>query len=402
MENKRQLALLMFFLVCMGLMIGACSKKSFRASEGSVMQKCVPDRPELSCETLCQDTGTCVESYDYTIQTDAQVKDILFAVDVSGSMSEEQKRMGSMFPDMLKILNNVDYRIAITTTDVRDVEDIRTGGNLPDPVNGNGAFQDGNLIPFENGSYYLDGSLPQFSEQGLFEQAIQWNQTLICEDNAFHENFCPSGDERGILAAAMTFQKNPASFIRPVGHMALVILSDEDEGSVGDLPNSIVEPYRENPQKFINYFKGLYPNKSLTVHSLVVRPRHLEPKGLDPIRRNGHTKCFNDQDGGDEAPSGKYGEIYAQLTRLTPNGVLGDICADDNSYSAQLQRIGESVSQVREVLPCTPINSQVTVTLIPTPPYPVSVVKNMGQNEITFSEDLPEGTEVRFQFQCAK
>lgn len=380
MATTKQITLLMFFMISMLMMLGACSKKTFTAAEGSVYQQCLDVRPEVKCMLSCKDGG-CVEDYDYTITTDQQVKDILFVVDVSGSMSEEQAKMGSMFPNFLNILSTVDYRIAITTTDVRDASDLRSNTNPADSINGHGAFQDGNLVPFNDGSSFLNGSLPLLTEQSFFEQTITWEQTLTCEQNNYVEMYCPSGDERGILAAAMTFEKNPKNFIRPVGHMAVVILSDEDEGSSG----IIVEPEREQPQNFINYFRNIYPNKSLSVHSIVIQP--------------GNSSCYNAEDRPGHPP-GHYGNTYAELTSLTEGGVLGDICAPDSNYSNQLQDIGASVSQVREILPCSPINGEVQVDLIPQPMQPIDVIKNLSQNEILFSRPIPEGTKIRFRFQC--
>jgi hypothetical protein len=401
MELKK-IGLFLFFIIAMGLMVGACTEKSFSGSSDSVFQQCVDVRPEVKCRITCDTSGGCVENYDYTITTDQQVKDILFVVDVSGSMSEEQARMGSMFPNFVNSLADVDYRIAITTTDVRDRFDVENGSNPPDAVNGFGAFQDGNLIPFNDGSPFLDGTLTLLTEQSFFEDTITWEQTLICERKNFVEQHCPTGDERGILAAAMTFEKNPANFIRPVGHMAVIVLSDEDEGSVGDAANSIAEPLREEPQAFINYFRNLYPNKSLTFHSIIVEPRDLVPRW--EIQGNGQTRCFNQQDhpnsGPHKAPDGKYGTVYASLSRLTEGAVIGDICANDSNYSEQLEEIGRSVSEVREVLPCSPIDGEVQVDLIPDPGYSVDVIKNLSQNEILFSEPIPQGTEVRFRFRC--
>ncbi len=393
----KKVTLFVFFLLAMGFMLGACSENSFSGSEGSVFQQCVAVRPEVKCQVTCDSNGSCVENYDYTITTEAQVKDILFVVDVSGSMSEEQARMGSMFPNFINNLSTVDYRIAITTTDVRDRFDLRDSTNIPDAANGNGAFQDGNLVPFNDGSPYLDGSLPLLTEQHFFEDTIKWNQTLICERNNFVEAHCPTGDERGILAAAMTFEKNPGGFIRPVGHMAVVVLSDEDEGAGGGALNSIAEPDREEPRNFISYFKDLYPNKSLTFHSIIIEPKNLVPQS--DIQANGETRCFNDQDH-TTAPDGKYGTVYAELSALTEQAVIGDICANDANYSDQLEAISLSVSEIREVLPCDPIDAEVQVDMTPQPNYNIEIIKNLSQNEILFSEPIPDNTKIRFRFRC--
>ncbi len=396
MELKK-LSLLAFFLIVMGLMLGACSEKQFNASGESVFQQCLDARPDVRCIPVCREDGTCVDQYDYIVDTEAQSKDILFVVDVSGSMSDEQARMGEMFPNFINILAGVDYRIAITTTDVRDTFDLRDNTNRPDIVNGHGDFQDGELVPFNDGSYFLDGSLPLLTEQRFFEDTIKWEQTLTCERNNYVEAHCPSGDERGILAAAMTFEKNPANFIRPIGHMALVILSDEDEGAGGDVLNSIAEPHREQPDRFIDYFKTIYPYKSLSVHSIIIQPKNLVPRS--EIQNNGETRCFNAQDN-NNAPDGKYGFVYAALAGMTEGGVVGDICANDQNYTDQVREIGENVSIFRDTLACSPDNGDVDVELIPDPGYNIELIKNLSQNEILFAEPLPPGTQVRVRYSC--
>lgn len=401
--NIKQVALFLFFIICMTLMLGACSEKEFSAAPGSVYNRCVDVRPEVKCLETCDDSGHCSKEFDYTIQADAQVKDILFVNDVSGSMYREQLRMGSMFPNFLDNLSEVDYRVAITTTDVAHSE------NGPHPKNGNGAFQDGRLVQFPGGSFFLDGSNSAQSEQNQFEEAIEWEQTNLCEQNGYDfqqdsngnyrrdsngnlipvprsQEQCPSGDERGLLSSYLTFRNNYNNFIRPVGHMAVVVLSDEDDWgdtSKGEL--QYIDPNVEEPNGYIQSFRDLYPNKSLSFHSIIIQP--------------GDRNCFNQQDEGEDPP-GRYGRAYSQLTALTEGGIQGDICASGGNYASQLQAMGESISQVREVLPCRPNNDQVDVQFIPDPGYQVDVIKNFDQNEILFSRGLPVGTQIRFKFTC--
>ncbi len=355
------------------LVLAACSEKSFNAASGSVFQQCVDSRPEVKCQVTCED-GSCVKNFNYSVDAQGQITDVLFVVDNSGSMSDEQAEMASKFPSFLETLKNVDYRLAVTTTD------ISTSLNGPTPNNGYGAFQDGKLISFQNGQSFLDRSVPVSQAQTLFQNTVRRQETLTCEANDYEKPFCPSGDERGTLAAIMAFDRNQDQFIRPMGHMALVILSDENVGSTGTFVDS-----RESPNQFLNYFRGLYPNKSIKAHSVIIQPN-------TDIGRS----CHSQQASG-PGPIGQYGTVYAELSALT-SGVIGNICAAN--YTSQLQAIGEAVSQTREVLPCSPIGGNVKVTFIPEPPYRVEITKNLFQNEILFSRALPLGTKIQFEFQC--
>ena len=54
----------------------------------------------------------------YNYDVGACKADILFVVDNSGSMYEDQVELATRFPKFLEAINNLDYNIAITTTDV--------------------------------------------------------------------------------------------------------------------------------------------------------------------------------------------------------------------------------------------------------------------------------------------
>ena len=364
------------------LFLTACSSQDFSAAPGSVFQQCVQDRPEVTCQPSCDESGTCFEDYDYEINAEGQITDILLVVDNSGSMSEEQREMGDKFPNFLTKIMGLNYRIAMTTTDVSSAI------NLPDDNNGQGAYQDGRLLPLElNNSNtqhslpYLDGSLTLAEEEAFFLGTITREETIACEDDNFRERSCPSGDERGLFASYLTIQNNPSDFIRPTGHMALVVLSDEDEGSNG----SILDESKEDPQNFIDHFKERFPNKSFKAHAIIV----------EPDRQRG-AACLETQ-GDDDGPDGQYGRVYAELTALT-GGLTGNICAAN--YTNQLMAIGEAIAQQREVLPCRPIDNDVTISFTPQPSFTVNHTYDAEQNEILFDKALPRGTKIRFQFRC--
>ncbi len=399
--NIKQVALFLFFIICMTLMLGACSEKEFSAAPGSVYNQCVDVRPEVKCIETCDDSGHCVKDVEYTIESRLQPKDVLFVNDVSGSMYREQLRMGSMFPNFLNILQNSNYRVAITTTDLGHAN------NPPHPKNGNGAFQDGKLVPFPNGRYFLDGRDSQQSEQRQFEEAIEWEQTNLCEQNGYDfqqdsngryrrdsngnlipvapsEEQCPSGDERGIFTSYLTFEKNYENFLRPTGQLAVIVLSDEDGwGDTQKGESRVIDPRREDPASYVQGFNALYPHKRLSFHSIVVRP--------------GDQSCFNQQDEGEDPP-GRFGRAYALLTEET-GGILGDICASQGNYASQLRAISESIAQAQDKLPCRPINDDIDISFIPDPGHEVEVISNFETGEILFP-DLPKGTKINFKFQC--
>lgn len=346
-----------------------CSESGFTAANGSEYRMCGDVRPGVLCTRQCDaNNANCTKKYDYTIAASSQTTDVLFVVDNSGSMYPEQLEIANKFPSFLNIMQGIDYHIGITTTDVA--------------ASTNNTFQNGNLIPFPNGSPFLSGNLPATSEQGLFQQTMARQETLLCQQSGFNKAVCPSGDERGILSAALVNQLNPFNFIRGFGHMAVVFLTDEDEGSNGTIVDN-----RENPQTFVQDFRNRYPNKSIKAHSIIIEPNTQRGRN-----------CFLASERDTQNPPGQYGALYAELSNLT-SGLTGDICAND--YRPILEAIAAESSQFREVLPCAPINGQVSVSYLPASSgVGVQASYQPFQNEILFSRSLPRGTSVRFQFEC--
>jgi hypothetical protein len=144
--------------------------------------------------------------------------DILFVIDNSNSMAEEQALLQNGFPSFTSALNaysggTLDWHVAITSTDVSSA----------------GAGKQGALIAFQNmpaNTYYLDTSVAASVANAAFQSTV-----------ALGVN--GSIDERGIAAARLTAEKefNPSTsrgFIRPDTPYSVIVLSDEDERSSQD------------------------------------------------------------------------------------------------------------------------------------------------------------------------
>lgn len=394
-----------------GFLIGAywvaCAPKNF--SKDTEVDKC------QNFAEVCITSGG-MDHFDYTAKANGGLVDILFVNDNSGSMSFEQSRMAQKFTSFLSQLDNgfVDYRIGVITTDVSSAATSSTADdgvssalyNEPREINGNGKLQDGNLIAFSNGEPFLTPNTS--NKEALFSANIQRAETRRCED--FLKQYpnsqppaaglkanCPSGDERGIFAANLFFEKNPSSFIRPNAHLAIVILADEDvrsglyrtttsgsyELETKDLPTTLVEKVR-----------GTYSNKSLSIHSIIVKPgdssclaaqsNQMGPSYMDPS----HGVTYNPM-------KGTEGQKYAEATQLT-NGILGDICASD--YGSQLANIGSAiVERIAEItLACrNPLNFSATLT-----PARPAITHHIDGSTLKFSEALPPGTQVRLSYDC--
>ncbi len=353
--------------------------------------------------------------------------DILIVDDNSGSMSFEQNSMAQKFSQFVAALDakNVDYRIGITTTDISSPSNPARG------INQSGALQDGKLISFPNGKMYLENAFGSQSDRSSwFSQTIQRPETINCEnfvknnptissDSQSYLDNCPSGDERGIYAANLTIQNNPSGFIRPEAHLAIVILSDEDVRSSNYYKSTKYGlSSMDLPLGLIGSVNTLYPSKTLSVHSIIVKPGALQSvtqdqmntviTGLqaDPLMGYTPSQYFASSSAGDaclnqqssQIPGagfgGSYGYLYALLTRQT-GGIEGDICAAD--YGSQLSNMGSSIAeQVKEVqLKCSDARDLV-VTMTPSN----SISYALDGATLRLSDALPTGTQISVSYTC--
>jgi len=335
-----------FLLGYLATGVSGCSEVTFQES------------PKAACNGFDKPcTTTTVNNieynkFDYTLAVNPPQADILFIDDNSGSMYPEQQKMGDRFPNFLASLSNLDWRIAITTTDVTS----------------NGAR--GGLLEYSSGLRILSPSTP--NKETLFLNTIRRNET-------------GSGDERGIYAANLTIdQRGQNNFFRPDAHFAVVILADEDERSNGGTAASYPLEAYDRPQDFKNNVATkLGASKTLSVHSIVIRPED-------------HA-CLNQQNQ-DQTYRGYFGNIYAQLTALTA-GVLGDICAPD--YGAQLATIGNQI--VKNIssykLACVPTQAPGLEPVVTIQPAAAST-GTIRDDQIFFDPPLQPGTQVRIQYNC--
>ena len=386
---------------------------------------CAPKNFDKDTEAnKCQNFGeVCTsaggrDSFEYVKTVNGGLVDILFVDDNSGSMSFEQSNIANRFNSFLSGLDSrfVDYRIGIITTDVSSAattatNDDSTGSALYNEaraINQNGALMDGNLVSIRNSSGASVGSFitsAMADREALFMKNIKRDETKQCEDflkqypntqppaAGLHAN-CPNGDERGIFAANLFVSKNPASFIRPNAHLAIVFLADEDERS-GLYANSANFAYQletnDQPQTLISKVRSSYADKGLSIHSIIVKPGdssclNKQSNQMGPYGTHGITK---------NAVLGSYGTKYAEATNLT-GGILGDICAND--YGSQLSNISANiVDRIADITLACSNPSDLVVTLAPPQ---TQITWAVNGNRLEFSQTIPAGTQVRLKYSC--
>ena len=138
-------------------------------------------------------------------QSSSQSKkiDILWIIDNSGSMSDEQTALGVNFSAFINdfITKDVDFKMAITTTDVS--------------------------------SAAKKGKMVTGSDTKLTSAKADLNEARFKDDfkNLVKVGTSGSGNEKGLEASEGFMEKYAASFIRPDAYLAVVVLSDEEDQS---------------------------------------------------------------------------------------------------------------------------------------------------------------------------
>ena len=335
-------------------------------------------------------------------RVNAKMVDILFVVDNSGSMYVEQTKMAQAFPDLVNGLkiNNLNYRIGITTTDVISRNNPRKAlaGLAP------GALQHGRLIKFQDGNIFLDKYSKDIESQ--FRKTIQRKETLDCEKKNFKESLCPSGDERGIYAATLAVKRNEKRFFRPGSHISVVFLTDEDERGTG-FNNTRYRPQTgDYPSTLVkSIYNDLGPSHTMSFHSVVVLNSVCKQSQLYQV--------------GNEFIYAHIGTFYKQLTypdntswllggKLKDlasgkmlQGTQGSICAPN--YTRQVGSIlGMLVQHLSHHTPRVDLNCRPDKGSFRFKSCPAGVTCHLSHNKrfVTFTPPLSPDQEVEMEYMC--
>lgn len=346
---------------------------------------CAPHDFSKDPET-CSDPngGSCTvnpdgkRSYEYTVNTNSIPLDILVISDNSGSMSRDQRSLGSKFPAFLNLVKNFDFHIGVTTTDVA----------------GSGkAGRDGKLVPMGGQAYLTKSSA---NAQSLFQAAVQRPETATCDQYlqanncgvnrcADYYNYCPSDDSRAIYAANLAVSYNESGFLRANAPLHVIILSNADERVVGGAdPNRPMEA-KDYPSSLIQNVQSSFGGgKTLKVHTIVIQPND--------------SACLQAEQFSSTI-FGQYAPVYASLSSQT-GGVRASICATD--YTAQLQQIGQVATDSLQKdfgLNCKTSDTHLEYTVTPAQPSNIGHVDSTGYI-LKFAHALPANTSVHLKYTC--
>ncbi len=215
-------------------------------------------------------------SFQWT-QPETSGVDILFVVDASGSMVEEQQILASGFTSFIHEMGSADFRIGVVSSDI-DSDNPDRGKLVGDPPY---------LTP-------IDDFIP------LFETRV-----LVGTEGSDHE--------KGLAAALLTVTEGAPDFARSDASLLVVIVSDEDDcsddGKLDDRSGSACYTEYEQLTPVIDIVEALQATKSSA--EMVQVAAIVGPK--DPC---------------DTAAEGTRYNLAAWQTA----GITGDVCEADWSH----------------------------------------------------------------------
>jgi hypothetical protein len=244
-----------------------------------------------------------------------QAMDIMFVVDDSGSMQEEQSNLATNFPQFATILDQyqvgagqpLDYRVAVTTTGRTITTSITLPGFPPIVTTEQG----------DNGAFRGDCQNPR---RWIERSDGNLASTLSCRANVGTSG---PGTEMPLYASMLALgdrvaDGTNAGFLRDDALLAVVMLTDEDDCSTTET-NITLDPSNPDlcgasagyisPQATIDFFDNLKGDRGRWATAVIAGPTNC-------------TSAF-----GDAANAAKLQAFISQTnTGSVQNGIFSSIC----------------------------------------------------------------------------
>ncbi len=301
--------------------------------------------------------------------------DVQLVIDDSNSMLADNQKLGAKLQNFVSDLTaaGFDWQMCATVTRAQQIS-----ANDPSLYWGASRYWVG-----------TSGSTPWILKAGTPNIGKVFADTIV----DIGAGWAGSDDERGIKAAWWHLwngdvnYENPSGCYRREAGLATIIISDEDERSIGgDWTQSYYanewKPLEEDdlPIHYYSLIREIFGNtKRFSVNSIIVRP--------------GDTTCMAAQDA--SGSKSHYGYKYNELA-LMAGGQSGSIC--DADYSVNLKNFKDRIVKEMASLPleCAPSNGKVTVTLTPN----MAVTTRVEGTTLYFTPKIPAGTTIKADYEC--
>jgi hypothetical protein len=362
MDVKLKRAVLIASLAAIPAFWNACGQVGFQNGDANY-KSCVEVGADYSNCFSVDDVKYHNVSQSIPVTASSNV-DILFVIDNSGSMAEEQVGIGNKINGFLDKIKDLNWQIAVTTTD--------PGANTKDASQTSRPWGDGQFRPFDSvtGNQYV-----------LRSSQVSAADAQVMLANAIQMGTYGSGDERGINATYRAVQRaaSPSvnkDFFRADAKLAVITISDEDECSNGSCSGS----NSSNPNNLISLISSQFNGaKAFTFNSIIWIPND--------------TTC---------STGGNQGNTYKQISNMT-GGVMASICSND--YATPLASIGNRVvNLVNDVtLTCQPVDinndGKADLQIKLQDGTILSSGFTVNGLQVSFASPLPEGT-ATFSYFC--
>jgi hypothetical protein len=245
--------------------------------------------------------------------------DLLFVIDNSGSMEDEQINLINSFPSFIdeiqaQLADTDGYHIGVISTDLYEFND--------------GCLEEGAMIVATGG----DGSSDQVC--GPFVEGHRYMTEMddlgVAFSCAAQIGIDGDSDERGMqtLQAALTDSMNGPGgcndgFLRNDALLVIVVITDEEDDH--ELDGCDQEPYPGSAGEPADWYAGVVAAKAGIEKNIVVLSL-IGPPGPDPAICPMLDKCNGGKLGAD------VGTRIAEFTGMFTNGIIGRVC--EPSYAS--------------------------------------------------------------------
>lgn len=359
------------------LSISACGPVKFSGSSSSNDNVDPVNTPPPTTSPTPTDTLRDIHYQNVVASKDNKL-DIVLIVDDSNSMLADNQKLAARLSGFVSKLqaSNIDWQMCATVTRALPISSTQTAWGA---------------------SIYWQSSSTASSALGMVLRKGQANLSSVFTHtvNYINAGWVGSDDERAIKAAYHHVYNGDYRYsgtngcYRPDSAIAYIIISDEDERSIGGdasqkYYSNELKPLEneDKPQFFIDSVRSTFgSDRRFTVNSIIVKP--------------GDSACKTSQDSG--SAKSHYGFKYAELSNLTGGGI-GSICDADYSTNLNLffDRINDSLSSVP--LECSPIGN-VNVTITPSAGTITTRIEGMN---LIFDTPVPAGRTIDIKYQCTE
>ena len=393
-----------FFYILLFFILGCDT----RTVHFSFVEPNVPEPIVLhdTCDYL--ENFTCleetIEQYvieDYTFTP----VDIVFILDVSGSIEDNFKKIGVGFQSLISSIQHLDWRIYFTTADHGDHRYFCSPENIQRRLNSKGQWQSycprehkvfseqvrwqdyqgsepkfGQFMPLQfnrqilSDQHFLDSSVPSFEK--VFRHTLKRDS----EDSCLFPPFCQGSHEQPVRVMKTILERHQQSgSFRENAHLVFFVVTEEPERREDRKNATRAEDVL---LQFSETFEENYPNKEMIVYGISIQ----------------NQDCLNAQDTWDAGYSSELNTLV-QKTK----GISIDICEDDYTpaFTRISNRLRRAVNNIHlEFSPHISKKTPINVKVIDTNGEIVRTewIKNDEENTISFSTTLPEGASVNIRY----